>query len=68
MAIVYGFTELVDSDRTYEFSNAENNAIQAELTILFLIMTVRLTLLAGLIQLRRQISQQDTRFKLLPGI
>ena len=30
----YSFTELVDSERTYEFSNAENNTIQAELTII----------------------------------
>ena len=30
----YSFTELVDSDRTYEFSNAENNTIQAELTLI----------------------------------
>ena len=30
----YGFTELVDSDRTYEFSNAEDNGIQAEITII----------------------------------
>ena len=31
---VYGFTELVDSERTYEFSNAEDNGIQAEVTII----------------------------------
>nr|MDA7554559.1 TonB-dependent receptor [Gammaproteobacteria bacterium] len=30
----YSFTELVDSDRTYEFSNAEDNGIQAEITII----------------------------------
>ena len=30
----YSFTELVDSERTYEFSNAENNTIQAELTLI----------------------------------
>ena len=31
---VYGFSELVDSDRTYEFSNAEDNGIQAEITVI----------------------------------
>ena len=30
----YSFTELVDSERTYEFSNAENNTIQGEITII----------------------------------
>ena len=30
----YSFTELVEGDRTYEFSNAENNTIQAELTVI----------------------------------
>ena len=30
----YSFTELVDSERTYEFSNAENNTIQGEITLI----------------------------------
>lgn len=30
----YSFTELIDSERTYEFSNAHNNTIQAELTVI----------------------------------
>ena len=29
----YGFTETVTSDRTYEFSNADNNAMQAEISV-----------------------------------
>ena len=30
----YGFTENVASDRTYEFSNAESNSNQAEISII----------------------------------